>query len=170
MSQFKLFTPSLCAAAVLACWIAPSFAQAPTYIWNSGQPPVINETTVVINQDQTSDDIYTYLTVEGAASGQLNDFTADLTVNRTSISSTPQLPLIFIRETSNVEFGGSSLNLSITTDIAGGGNNMVGAIFLGSSNASTEISADITNITVKTADTNGKSAYGIAAAAGNGNG
>ena len=166
MSQFKLFTPSLCAAAVLACWIAPSFAQAPTYIWNSGEVPVFNDTTVDIDQDDTSASIYTYLTVEGAASGQLNNFTADLTVNRTSISSTPQLPLIFIRETSNVEFGGSSLNLSITTDIAGGGNNMVGAIFLGSSNASTEISADTTNITVKTTDINGKSAYGIAAAAG----
>lgn len=171
MSQFKLFTPSLCAAAVLACWIAPSFAQAPTLDWNSGEVPDFKETTVVINQDEASAStsapgVYTYLTVQGAASGLLNNFTANLTLNSTSNSPEPQLSVIDILGTSNVEFGGSSLNLSITTDIAGVGNNMVDAIYLGSSNASTVISADTTNITVKTTDTNGKSAYGIAAQAG----
>lgn len=167
MSQFKLFTPSLCAAAVLACWMTPSFAQAPTYTWNSGEvPPVFDETTVVIDQDETSGSVYTYLAVDGSASGQLNNFTADLTLKKTSNSTTPQLSLIDILGTSSVEFGGSSLNLSITTDIAGVGNNMVDAFFLGSSNASTVISADTTNITVKTTDTNGKSAYGIDASAG----
>ena len=171
MSQFKLFTPSLCAAAVLACWIAPSFAQAPTLDWNSGEVPDFKETTVVINQDEASAStsapgVYTYLTVQGAASGQLNNFTANLTLNSTSNSPEPQLSVIDILGTSNVEFGGSSLNLSITTDIAGGGNNMVDAIYLGSSNASTVISADTTNITVKTTNTKGKSAYGIAASAG----
>ena len=170
MSQFKLFTPSLCAAAVLACWMTPSFAQAPTYTWNSGKVPGFDKTTVVINQDEASAStsapgVYTYLTVQGA-NGPLNNFTADLTLKKTSNSLEPQLSVIDILGTSNVEFGGSSLNLSITTDIAGGGNNMVDAIYLGSSNASTVISADTTNITVKTTDTNGKSAYGIAAKAG----
>lgn len=155
MSQFKLFTPSLCAAAVLACWMTPSFAQAPTYTWNSGKVPGFDETTVVIDQDETSGPVYTYLAVDGSASGQLNNFTANLTLNSTSNSPEPQLSVIDIFGTSNVEFGGSSLNLSITTDIAGGGNNMVDAIYLGSSNASTVISADTTNITVKTTDTNG---------------
>lgn len=166
MSQFKLFTPSLCAAAVLACWMTPSFAQAPTYTWNSGKAPGFDETTVVIDQDQTSGPVYTYLAVDGSASGQLNDFTANLTLNSTSNSPKPQLSVIDIFGTSNVEFGGSSLNLSITTDIAGDGNDMVDAFFLGSSNASTVISADTTNITVKTTNTNGKSAYGIDARAG----
>lgn len=166
MSQFKLFTPSLCAAAVLACWMTPSFAQAPTYTWNSGEVPVFDETTVVIDQNETSGFVYTYLAVDGSASGQLNNFTANLTLNSTSNSPEPQLSVIDIFGKSNVEFGGSSLNLSITTDIAGGGNNMVDAIYLGSSNASTVISADTTNITVKTTDTKGKSAYGIAASAG----
>lgn len=167
MSQFKLFTPSLCAAAVLACWMTPSFAQAPTYTWNSGEvPPAFDETTVVIDQDDTSGSVYTYLAVDGSASGQLNDFTANLTLNSTSNSPEPQLSVIDIFGKSSVEFGGSSLNLSITTDIAGVGNNMVDAFFLGSSNASTVISADTTNITVKTTDTNGKSAYGIDASAG----
>lgn len=166
MSQFKLFTPSLCAAAVLACWMTPSFAQAPTYTWNSGEVPVFNETPVVIDQDETSGSVYTYLAVDGSASGQLNNFTADLTLKKTSNSTTPQLSLIDIFGKSNVEFSGSSLNLSITTDIAGGGNDMVDAFFLGSSNASTVISADTTNITVKTTNTNGKSAYGIDARAG----
>ncbi|CDE78508.1 putative uncharacterized protein [Sutterella sp. CAG:521] len=146
--------------------MTPSFAQAPTYTWNSGEVPVFDETTVVIDQDETSGSVYTYLAVDGSASGQLNNFTADLTLKKTSNSTTPQLSLIDIFGKSNVEFGGSSLNLSITTDIAGGGNDMVDAFFLGSSNASTVISADTTNITVKTTDTNGKSAYGIAADAG----
>lgn len=167
MQNLGNLTRTACATAVMACWLSPVFASAPSYQWTSGDIPEFQETKVNTYQDQLPSKYYTYLIAKGSASGVLENFRSDIVVNKTSdTSSEPQLSVIDITGNANIDLGGSTLDLSIETDMLGGGNNMIDAIYVNNGSGVATISADKTTIDVKSTNKNGKSVYGIAVSGG----
>ena len=101
---------------------------------------------------------FSVLHAKDDATGTFNDF--DMTVKTVGSDSSTQFTAVDV-EDGNVEFGGSSFNLSVETGFKGTGNNQAtGVLVRGGSRAI--FSADQNDISVISTNPDGKSVYGMA--------
>lgn len=160
----SLLNLAVIAAISPAAAFAASGDTIKTIVWNTTDNPDLTNKTFNYSGEQlkagsNGKNYFDVVDVIGATGRKDN---AGIIVNaKGSVNKggDTQVIALDISGNANVEFGGSSLDVSIDTDLIGTGNNMAGALVLWG--AKTNVSADVANFTVKSTAENGKSVYGL---------
>ena len=149
------FTRTALATAFMCAMAVSSHAAAPTFTW-SGATYTAPDEVVVVKDSEVSAYYYPFKVTAGAT-GTAENFKMNVAL-KDDDNSRSQLYAVNVQ--GNVTFGGSSFDLTASTDVGGGGNNAV--IGLWSYSADT-VTLSAANVTVNAVSTHadGKSIYAI---------
>lgn len=159
---------SILTLAVLAAVCPAAFAAdadtIKTIVWNTTTDPVLTNLTfdytgAQLKAGSNGKSYFDVVDVIGAT-GRKDDVGLVVNANGSVNSSgDTQVIVLDISGDADVNFGGSTLDVALDTDLVGTGNNMAAALLVW--NAKTEVSADVSNFTVKSTNAQGKSVYGL---------
>ena len=159
---------SILTLAVLAAVCPAAFAAdadtIKTIVWTTTTDPVLTNLTfdytgAQLKAGSNGKSYFDVVDVIGAT-GRKDDVGLVVNANGSVNSSgDTQVIVLGISGDADVNFGGSTLDVALDTDLVGTGNNMAAALLVW--NAKTEVSADVSNFTVKSTNAQGKSVYGL---------
>lgn len=166
MKKSLLSLAILAAVCPAAAFAADSAEQIHTIVWSGSgtAAPDLNQTfnyTGAQLAGATSNSWFDVVEIKDSAAGLVEN--ASLTVSAKTPNSTSgadkQIEVLDVSGGANVKFGGSSFDISLDTDLIGTGNNMATGLMVW--DATTVVSADVSNFSVKSTAANGKSVYGL---------